>query len=229
MQQISGTTIVGRSMSGWSGFTIDRVVFDNCYVPRASMPGTFTTIADMTLSNVSHVNCDLHTVRIERVRVDGLKRMGADPLFLWGCVFDQVVLAGKVAGLKINRSVGVGAPASPQEQALWDSAVMSQYEAVEWALDISKAEFAGGVTFEALPGDKIRRDFETQALVKRSKLHETDWKKLDFGDSGFGVALGWFIERSQFESVVLAARIASKHGTQDVAVLDLLRKQGLAE
>lgn len=229
IQQISGTTIGGRSRNGWSGLVIDRVAFDSCYVPRTSTPGTFTTIADITLANVSHANCELHTARLERVHVDGLKRIGSDPLFLWGCVFDRVVLAGNVAGLKINRSVGIGAPVPPEDQALWDRAVKLQYEAVDWALDISRARFAGGVTFEALPGDKIRRDCETQALVKRDKLRETDWEKLDFGDSGFGIALGWFIERSQFDSVVLAARVASKHGAQDVAVLDTLRKQSVAE
>lgn len=156
--------------------------------------------------------------------------MAPTRFFLWGCVFSQVELAGHMSGLKINRRVAAGTIATPAQQAAWDLAFSAYYSDVDWALDISKAKFAGGVTFEALPGEKIKRNVETQVLVRREKLDAAaDWQKLDFGGSSFDIALSWFLDGSQFDSVVLAARTASKYGAKDVAVLDMLRKKELAE
>ncbi|MDQ0610654.1 hypothetical protein QFZ83_004825 [Variovorax sp. W1I1] len=229
MNQISDMTIGGRSTSGFSDLSINRVVFDSGYVPLSSVPGDFTLFSNVNLADVSHINCDVLTSRLERISVSGLKRLGSNPLFLWGCVFNQVELAGHMGGLKINRRVAAGTIATPAQQEAWDLAVKTYYEGVDWALDISKAKFPGGITFEALPGHKVKRNMETQVLVRRDKLSAFDWQKLDFGASGFGIALSWFLDGSQFDSVVLAARTASKYGAQDVAVLDMLRRQGLAE
>ncbi|MDP9891561.1 hypothetical protein J2W32_000658 [Variovorax boronicumulans] len=229
MKQISDTTIGGRSTSGFSDFSLARVTFDSCYVGLQSVPGELTPFTNLTLTDVSHVNCSIHTSRLERVSLDGLKRVGSSPFFIWGCVFNQVELRGKVSGLKINRAVGAGTMVTPTQQEAWDLATETYYEGVEWALDISNAKFPGGITFEALPGHKVKRNMETQVLVRRDKLNVVDWQKLDFGASGFDIALSWFLDGSQFDSVVLAARTASKHGMQDVAVLDMLRKQELAE
>jgi hypothetical protein len=228
MKQISDTGIGARSTTGFSDYDCARVLFDSCFVVPSSVPGEFTAFADVTLTDVSQVNCALTTCRLERISVSGMKRMGSDPLFLWGCVFNQVELAGRISGLKINRRVSPWT--TPAEQDVWDLAVSAYYKDVDWALDISKAKFAGGVTFEALPGDKIKRNVETQVLVRRETLDAAaDWQKLDFDDSAIDIALSWFLDGSQFDSVVLAARTASKHGAKDVAVLDMLRKRELAE
>lgn len=230
MKQIFDRAIGARSTSGFSDFDCARVMFDSCYVPLSLVPGEFTVFSDVTLTDVSHVNCSLLTSRLERISLNGMKRLGSDPLFLWGCVFSQVELAGHMSGLKINRRVAAGTIATPAQQAAWDLAVSAYYSDVDWALDISKAKFAGGVTFEALPGEKIKRNVETQVLVRREKLDAAaDWQKLDFGGSSFDIALSWFLDGSQFDSVVLAARTASKYGAKDVAVLDMLRKKELAE
>ncbi|MFM9928333.1 hypothetical protein VLK31_35560 [Variovorax sp. H27-G14] len=161
MKQISDRAFGGRSTSGFSDFDCARVIFDSCYVPLSLVPGEFTVFSDVTLADVSHVNCSLLTSRLERISLDGMKRLGSDPLFLWGCVFSQVELAGHMSGLKINRRVAAGTIATPAQQAAWDLAVSAYYSDVDWALDISKAKFAGGVTFEALPGEKIKRNVET--------------------------------------------------------------------
>jgi hypothetical protein len=115
------------------------------------------------------------------------------------------------------------------DQQAWDAHVVRFYEATDWALDISDAIFAGGISFEAVPGDKIRRSPETQVLVTRKTLRESDWKALDYGTTAFDIALSWFLDGSLFDSVVLAARTGSKHSKADRAVLSTLRDKGIAQ
>lgn len=164
---------------------------------------------------------------IEDVSLHNLKRQGNSPLFLWSCVFRHVKVSGKISGVKINRWVTVGTGGS-ELQGAWDACVKKFYEGTDWALDISEAKFAGGISFEAIPGDKIKRDQETQVMVSRDNLVRSDWRSFNYGSTGFDIALSWFLEDSLFESVVLAARMASKSAKSDIEVLDMLRKEGIA-
>jgi hypothetical protein len=97
-----------------------------------------------------------------------------------------------------------------------------------WALDISEAKFSGSVSFEAVPGHRVRRDPETQVLVTRDILNRSDWQKLEYGNSAFDIAIRWFLDESLFDSVVLAARMGAKDAKNDVAVLSMLREHGIA-
>ena len=205
-------------------------VFEACYVPRQTSPGAWFTIRNVSLNNASQVNCSINKAIVEDVRLHDLKRQGEAPLFLWGCVFRHVSLSGRISGLKINRSLSpIPGGGPPADQVASDEQARQFYAATDWALDISRAEFCGGVTFEALPGSKIKRDPDTQVLVSRSALLHSDWESFDYGNSAFNIALSWFLKGSLFDSVVLAARMGSKDAKKDLAVLAMLRQQGVAE
>lgn len=95
-------------------------------------------------------------------------------------------------------------------------------------MDISQAEFQGGVTFEAIPGDKVRRDPDRQVVVARADLARTDWRAIDFDGTALDYALSWFEQGSLFDSVVLAERSDRKWAKRDHAVLRRLRDAGIA-
>jgi hypothetical protein len=230
MREISKTRFY-RPPAGslFCDFSISDCVFDGCYVRRQSDPGNWTVIRDIALRDITQISCAIDTAIIQDVSLHNLKRQGDSPLFLWGCVFRHVTLSGKISGIKINTSVAIGTAASEVDQRAWDAHVVEFYEAVDWALDISEASFAGGISFEAIPGDKIRRNPETQVLVARKTLLESDWKALDYGTSAFDIALSWFLDGSLFDSVVLAARTGSKHSKADRTVLSTLRDKGIAQ
>lgn len=227
--------IQAQSFSGradgtiYSDLELDQCTFDGCFLPFRSRSEEWNHVRNVVIRDATQINCSLDGTVIEDVTLHNLKRMGDAPLFLWGCALRRVTVSGKISGLKINRSVSVGAPERALEQQEWDRLVRQHYEATDWALDISKASFGGGVSFEALPGDKVRRDPETQILVRRATLGEADWESLDYGRSAIDTQLSWFLRGSQFDSIVLAARMASKSAKQDLAVLKALRDAGIAE
>ncbi|NYT40452.1 hypothetical protein HZY97_06770 [Sphingomonas sp. R-74633] len=105
----------------------------------------------------------------------------------------------------------------------------SLFSSADWALDISRAKFPNGATFEALPGDKIVRDRKTQALIRRNALKTIDWKALDYGQTAIDIAIGWFENGSLFDAVVVVPRSNSKYREADAAVIEMLRREGIAE
>ncbi|PAL22757.1 hypothetical protein CD928_11935 [Sphingopyxis sp. GW247-27LB] len=136
-------------------------------------------------------------------------------------------MAGRISGLKINRSELGSLDGAMREKR--ESAIRKYYESVDWALDISDAKFPNGATFEAIPGDKILRDPSTQILVKREKLAGRDWRALDYERSAIDIAISWFENGSMFDSVVIVPRSDSKYRAKDQEILEMLRQEGVAE
>jgi hypothetical protein len=202
--------------------------FDGCVLPSQTS-GKPHIIRNIHATDASQMNCSISTAAIEDVIVHNLKRTGDAPLFLWGCVFHHVVLSGSISAVKINRSIGGRPETAASAQLAWDAFVRSWYDSVDWAIDISKAKFGGGFTLEAVPGDKVRRDPATQVLIRRSALADPDWRKLEYDGTAIDIAISWFEKGSQFDTVVIAARTARKWAKRDVAVLDMLRKRGIAD
>lgn len=228
LREVRNVTFRGRvHVTSFQDLEVADCIFEGCYLPPQATPGSWATIRNVSLHGASQANCSLNAACIEDVSLHDLKRHGDAPLFFWGCVFRHVTLSGKISSLKINRSIAPLAP--PKDQEASDEQVRNFYAATDWALDISRAKFGGGVTFEAIPGSKIKRDPETQVLVSRSALLNSDWKSFDYARSAFNIALSWFLNGSLFDSVVLAARMGSKDAKKDLAVLEMLRRNGVAE
>lgn len=215
------------TLRSFSDATLKTCTFEGCYLPGAATPGDWTDIRRIALSDATQINCTLNTCAIEDVTLHNLKRLGSSPLFLWGCAFRRVTLSGRISAIKINRSIDPSADARLQAQ--WDAHMRAFYDATDWALDISKAVFGGGITFEAIPGDKIRRDPTSQVLIKRTTLEAKDWSQLDYQGTGINYAISWFSSGSQFDSTVIAASLGSKDARKDLAVLNMLRSEGIAE
>lgn len=195
------------------------------YLAGSERPGEWNIVRDVELVDLIQINASLNTSVLDNVTLHNLKRQGASPIFLWGCVFKHVKLSGSLSGIKINRSAGP----LHHDQQKWDTATVAFYRTVDWALDISEAKFKGGCTFEAVPGHLVRRNPQTQVLVTRDKLNSSDWRQLQYDGTAIDIGLSWFLSESLFDSVVLAARSDPKWAKRDLAVLQMLRSEGIAE
>ena len=194
-----------------------------------SKAGEWNVVRNIRASNITNFNSSADTICFQNLVVRNLKRVGRSPLFLWGCVFDQVRLEGTISATKINRWIDAGSR-DAEVQARWDKAMVDFYSGVEWALDISAAKFSGAISFEALPGDKIRIDRLHQAVVKREKLASGEWKLIDYDGTALDIALSWFLQDSLFDSVVVAATTANRAlGRREVEVIKRFREAGIAE
>ncbi len=220
-------------MSGihMSDFALVDCEFDGCVAARdEGAPRNLFERIDA--ERASQMNCTVFEGVFRDVSLRGLKRLGDAPLFFWGCVFERVTLSGRISAMKLNGSVAGRFRESTEEtrrrQQAHDLFVSDFYSTSDWALDITKAEFPGGISFEAIPGEKVKRDPDRQVLVTRTALATLDWRTLDFDGTALNIALGWFERHSIFDSVVLAARSDRKWSKRDQAVLTRLRDAGIA-
>src|SRR5204863_5298855 len=98
----------------------------------------------------------------------------------------------------------------PQRKAV-AAAIAEAYQHIDWALDISEASFADA-DFYYVPGQLIRRDPETQFLLRRESFADIDIRTLPtaakFAASRF--------ESTPFDSIVAVAPKQSKEFARDL-------------
>ena len=189
----------------------------------SDQPGDWHRVERVSLRKCAQTLITLATTHFADVIVDGLHRAGRSPAYVWSPVFERVTLKGRLNGLKINPEYQ-GLRLDAKRQAAWSTALQQAYVSVEWALDVTEAQFTSAPTLEAVPGCKVRFDPSRHALVRRSKL-----QGLDLASLPRRVALQWFLQRSPFDEVVLLTRDEPTYRQQDRDDLMRLRDLGVAE
>ena len=207
------------------GYHVEDTTFDNCSIVRPADPSSRATLRNVALDRITQRACFINGAVLEDVVLSDLKRLGDFPLFLWASVFRRVTLSGKLSAIIINRHIE---PGGGPKQPAWDRANRAYYESVDWALDISRAEFQGSIALHAIPGRLVRRDEETQVLVSRDRLQQVDWRSLPWGDTPFAVTISMFLDDGLFSDAVLVAPKRSKKFRQYLRVLEMLRREKLA-
>ena len=222
-EQIGGQTFTRLRQVGsgraFEGLDLDRVKFDSCILAQHDDPGFGLAVRDVTINRSSAANCSVHGVRFEDVTVDGLSLAKLHQLA--GCVFKHVTLKGRIGPLM---TVPVNYGLEEHVQAAFNAAIEAYYRDVDWALDISAAEFSDA-DFYMVPGHLVRRDPETQFLLHRDVVHKTQGVELPVYA---GIAVSRF-ELTPFDSLVAIAPRRSKNFAQYLADLEHLRRAGLAE
>lgn len=224
MKPVIGRTIRGQgSWRHLENLSFENCFFDNCLVKAPASPAARASVRGIRLTGCSHRGCWLYGLAMEDVTVDGLKAASDHPLFLFSCVFKHVTLTGSISQIKFNAHYDALA------QGDWAAANAAFYQHVDWALDLSKARFTSVIDFAAIPGSLIKRDAESQVLIRRRDLLECDWQSIDFGGTVYDMLISDFLEESTFADVVLvAARVNRKYRDQ-MSVLCELRRIGLAQ
>jgi hypothetical protein len=181
---------------------------------------------NLVVRNVTATRCTVKRsgvqgVRFEEVLIDGLTTGSAPALH--GCVFRHVTLRGRIGGL-LFQPPNPTLPADVREA--FTAGALRYYQDVDWAIDITEAEFAGDVNFFFVPGHLVRRDVETQYLLRRETF-----AGMDLG--GFPLLARVAVERFEatpFDSIVAIAPKRDKTFFPKMkAAMDELRNAGLAE
>ncbi len=201
--------------------------FDHCtfsYVPFAypRLPEDRALVRNVHLVNSDVEGPDMQAIIAEHCVVENLKTHGS--FWIYGAVFKHVVLRGRFGRLMFTE----WSPGSDEEErAPFKRADEAYYEHVDWALDVSEAEFYS-FDFRYVPGHLVRRDPDTQVLIWRDTLFRHDWNRLDFPVSGYDIALKLFAE-SKLPSVVLVAGKRHPKFKLLLEQLKQLRDLGIAE
>ena len=187
-------------------------------------PRLRSTVRNVKLLRCEARGCVVDTAIIEEVLVEGLKTHGL--LQCWGAVLRHVTLRGRVGRIMLSRAVAT-ATALPSEQRAFDEANAAYYAGVDWALDISEAEFEEA-DLRGVPAELVRRDPETQVIVTREKAMRGRFREPDLSGSYWARAIPLFLERGD-PSIVYVAPKRHRNFRELLDGLMRLRDAGVAE
>ena len=163
-------------------------------------------------------NVEMHGVRFENIVVDGI---GNREIRFRSCIFDRVKLRGRIGPIMTMQALS---SLSAETRAAFQDQAVKSYADIEWALDISEAEFSD-VDFTYVPGKLVRRNPETQFLVRREAAQAAALDSLP-------VYVSVLVERaamSPYETTVAPVPTRSKNADRYRAQLQELRDRGIAE
>ncbi|MGC4006431.1 MAG: hypothetical protein QM811_26215 [Pirellulales bacterium] len=224
-ESFDGGSFVDRdSAATFCDLEFRKCYFQGCVLSITGDPAFRTKVQNVKLVNCSQRGGALYSAVLEDVLVDGFKTHGLFQTF--GAVFNRVVLKGKIDRLMLSTSVYQTQGVSEHLQS-FHQANAEYYRNVEWALDISKAEFKE-LDVRGIPGHLIRRDPETQFLVTREKALQETWRSLDLQESIWSTAF-WLLKQSSDQSTVLIAPKRHAKFQRYLADLKLMQSAGVIE
>lgn len=202
----------------------DRCCFQSSAISITLDPKLRSTVRNVRLTNCELRGCALDCAIVQDVLVDGLKTNG---LFqTWGAVFQHVTVKGRIEDVMMSHLVAPGR-ATQEQQRAFDAANEEFYSRVDWALDISQAEF-GDCTPWGVPAKLVKRDPGTQVVVTRAKAMKGDWRKLDLTGTHWRVSLEELLRYGLADTVLVAPKRSKKFKAL-LRGLQLLREAGVAE
>lgn len=212
------------SAAVFSDLEFVRCRFESCGFSITRDPLLRSTVLNARLTKCEQRGSTLKAAILEDVIVEDFKTNG---LFqTWGAVFKRVILRGKMGRIMVSPLIAPGSPNADQQRA-FDEANRRHYADVDWALDISEAEFEE-CDLRRVPAHLVRRDADTQVVVKRENAMAGEWRKLDLSKTYWAGALDGFLQEGDPDIVFVAGKRQKKF--KDLLDgLKMLRDAGVAE
>lgn len=219
----STPTIAGRQLD--RGQVVGPVVasdvhVDDCWCDSGPPDDGRPLLRDLELTNLRLTRVALSGAVLRDVMVDGLS-CDSDSKFFFGNQLEHVTLRGRVGTVVLDS----GHPSRELDQA-YAAAIRTAEKLVDWTLDISQA--VGSIEIRGYSADRIRRDPETQFVVRRASLLDGRWRTFDWERTGFDVELDLMI-RGGWPDTVLAVDLTRRNHRTQLAVLRRLQDEGIAD
>ena len=212
----------------YSDFVFRRCTFVNCAVSITRNPALRTTVR-----NVQIIDCvrkrdpaGFPCAIVEDCLIENLKI--EELLQTWGAAFKHVTLRGKIGPLMLSNCLCPTSTTTDAMQRAFEEANTAYYANVDWALDISKAEFTEDCDIRGIPARLIRRDPDTQVVITRERAMRGEWRNLDLHQTYWRAGIEFMLERGDAD-VVLVAPKRAKDFEHLLRGLQLLREAGVAE
>jgi hypothetical protein len=177
MRAFHGKTLRWKEMS--SGGTFEHLefrdcFFNNCSVSRTTEVERRTVVRNISVTDCREMGCQVGPVILEDVTVHNL--LIADLLILWCPAFKHVTLKGRLGSIKVNDVPDSGPFTRETLGAAFAAAQRDFYAKVDWALDIREADPIL-LQLEGVPADLVRRNPETQGVVRRKRASKRGWRR----------------------------------------------------
>ncbi len=208
-----------------------RCTFDTCQHPERVGPGDRPLVQNLSLVRCHVYACDLAPVVAEDCLIDTVwfHRGIWGPQRIAGCAFRHVTIRGNVTG-SVTFTPGPDWAISPSGPAVDDPFVVANrryYDGVDWALDISEANFTSVTFWSGIPARLVRRDPETQVVLTRSRLLDDRWRAA-IADSLSQLQIESFL-LTGFDDTILVASRRGRYFREDLERIERLRDAGLLD
>lgn len=202
----------------------EKCEFKNCKLSQTENPENRSTvrnveIEDCTMSN----NCDTGCAIFENIEVDNLEIKGL--LQFYGAVFKHIYFRGEVGKIFISNEIESSRADTIKES--FASLNTKYYETVDWALDISRANFSD-LEIWGIPSRLIIYDYKSQRIITREKAAAIKWDILDLKSDKFKSAVEKMLN-ADYEDIVLVAPRSGDDFEDLLHDLDLLTDAGYTE
>jgi hypothetical protein len=209
------------------GLELSNCSFNHCGLSMTKDVSKRSTVRNCKLTNSTVSGCDIGPAILENIELDGIDTK--ELLIIWGALFKNVVFRGECGKIKINHWAHfTDRTAATQEP--FDDARHRFYESIDWAIDIRDAKFRA-FEYRGIPGRLIKRDPETQFLVRRENVIDTAWRsQVSKSNVHWPFVLELF-ESDGDEDIVLVAPLAAPKKKRESLLDELreLRAIGVAE
>ena len=212
------------SSAVYENLELRNCFFRNCFLSVTKNPALRSTVRNVRLVNCSQTNSIVFSPILENVVVDSFPSKGT-LLQIWGAAFSHVELRGKIDRLMISSDVDVTGR-EPEYQAAFDAANTEYYETVDWAIDISQGEFRD-LTLRGVPSRLVRRDPETQFVVSRADVLDSDLDDPRIIENIWYPSLQLLLRRDDPDLVLVAPKRSAKF-KELLEGLTLLEQIGVA-
>ena len=158
---------------------IEEMSFERCYFQGEALslvnrPEKRTIVRNVVLEDCKAVGCTLYSAILDTIRVRNLKM--DQSLQVWAAAFRHVKLEGRMPSLMVSPYFDAMLMGTPRQRA-FEEANRAFYGAVDWALDITEAEFPD-VELRGIPARLVRADPDISAIVTREKAQASDvWRE----------------------------------------------------
>jgi hypothetical protein len=227
MKAIEGRTFQGlRDRAGSCDINdteFRRCVFRDCVTSTHDVQNR-PRIRNVKVIDCEESNCDLQEAMLEDVIVDGLRVK--DLFIISDCAYKHVTLRGNLGRLKITSGFAGLAKKLPKLQAALNDANSAYYANVDWALDISNAEFED-FSLSGVPLQLIRRDGETQVIFPASLAIGGDWRAVPEFAEVWGPRVDALLKVGRGPELLLVAAKRRKEFKAELGALNALRRSGL--
>ena len=178
------------------------------------------TIINATVEGVTFIGPGI----VEDSVIDGLKV--SNHIQTIGTAFKHVVVRGVIDKFMLTPHVDTFGE-QPLLQRAFDDANRDYYKNVDWALDISEAEFKE-CDIRAIPSSLIKRDAETQVVLTREKAMEGGWREVDLSGTYWAGAIKLFLEDG-YQDRLLVAPKKGRNFKKLLEGINRLRNAGIVE
>ncbi|MBW8482526.1 hypothetical protein [Actinomadura parmotrematis] len=213
-REFLGVKIVG-SMHCYENVEIVNSKLISCALAQFDDPEYRLTVRGASVRECMVSGGSIQGVHVEDSLIENVN--GGSVFYAHGCVFDRVVIRGAIGAI-----MAIMPNSSLAARDLHVARMIELYRQVEWALDISAAEFVD-VDLCGVPGHLVKIDPETQIILHRDRFDNISVHDLP---PLVQVWLGRF-RATPFDSIVAVAPKLSENFLRYLDGIRWLRDNGL--